>query len=179
MSLATTLLAAPFLLASGLPAQKHETKKTSPEATLKGYLQEYVKNPAYDYKAVRYIAAFVDLKGDGVKQAIVYFTDRDSCGSGGCATVILEPSASSYRIVTELTVVRRPIRVLETKSNGWHDIGVIVAGGGIQMGYEAVLTFDGKSYPTNPTVPPAKESDGKAKGEIVISYDAKDTALFP
>ena len=87
--LATTLFAAFCLFASDLPAQKHEPKKPSPEVTLKGYLQEYVKNPAYDYKAVRYIAAFVDLKDDGIKEAIVYFTDRDSCGSGGCAKVIL------------------------------------------------------------------------------------------
>jgi len=179
ISLATTLLAAVSLLASDLLAQKHEAEKPSPEVTLRAYLQEYVKNPAYDDRTVRYVAAFVDLKDDGVRQAIVYFTDRDSCGSGGCATVILEPIGSSYKIVTELTIVRRPIRVLETKSNGWHDLGVIVAGGGIQMGYEAILPFDGKSYPTNPTVPPAKKSDGKAKGIIVIAYDAKDVPLFP
>ena len=68
--------------------------------------------------------------------------------------------------MTELTIVRRPIRVLETKSNGWHDIGVIVAGGGIQLGDEAILPFDGKSYPTNPTVLPAKEFHGKPIGKL-------------
>jgi hypothetical protein len=68
--------------------------------------------------------------------------------------------------------------VLNTKSNGWHDISVVVAGGGIQPGYEAVLSFDGKTYPSNPSTPPARRLDGKAEGEIVIPVKVESTPLY-
>jgi len=119
--------------------------------------------------AKRYVSAVVDLRDDGKNEVIVYITDREWCGTGGCTTLILEPQNSSYRIITRLTVIRLPIRVLESKSNGWHDLGVWVQGGGIQPGYEARLSFNGKTYPHNPSVLPAQPSKEKAPGKVVIS----------
>jgi hypothetical protein len=49
-----------------------------------------------------------------------------------------------------------------------------VRGGGIQNGYEAVLAFNGKAYPSNPTVPPAQKSDGKAAGKVVVPTELKN-----
>lgn len=49
-------------------------------------------------------------------------------------------------------------------THGWHDLGVLVVGGGVTAGYEARLRFDGHRYPENPTVPPtirAKDKIGK------------------
>lgn len=172
-----------LLLASLLiPAVNDAAKKTPSEdqaSSLKAFLQNYVRNPHYDYKATRYVSAFVKLKADGNRQAIVYFTDQFSCGSGGCSMLVLESQGSSYRVVTSITIVRLPIRVLKTETNGWYDIAVIVAGGGIQVGYEAELAFDGKSYPRNPTVPPARRLVEKVPGEIAISEDMPDKPLFP
>ncbi len=59
--------------------------------------------------------------------------------------------------VTNISITRPPIRVLPTVTHGWHDLGVMVAGGGIIPGYEARLRFDGHSYPSNPTVPSATD----------------------
>ena len=42
-------------------------------------------------------------------------------------------------------------------------------GGGIQPGYEAELRFDGKTYPANPSVPPARPLKGKPEGEMLIA----------
>jgi hypothetical protein len=42
-------------------------------------------------------------------------------------------------------------------------------GGGIQPGYEAELRFDGKTYPENPSTPPAMHSPENARGEILIA----------
>ena len=94
------------------------------------------------------------LNDDGVKEVIVHVTCQSLCGTGGCPTLILVPLKSSFRIVSRIGITRPPIRVLESKSNGWHDITVWVQGGGIQPGYEADLPFDGESYAPNPTVPP-------------------------
>jgi hypothetical protein len=99
--------------------------------------------------------SFVDLNDDGEKEVIVHVISQSVCGTGGCPTLVLAPQQSPFRVVSRISITRPPIRVLNTKSHGWHDLAVWVAGGGIQPGYEAALRFDGKSYATNPTVPPA------------------------
>jgi hypothetical protein len=86
----------------------------------------------------------VDLQDDGTKEVIVYIGGRGWRGSGGCVMLILAPDGGSYRVVTKTTVTRLPIRVLTTKSNGWHDITVIARINGIEPLYETVLVFDGK-----------------------------------
>jgi hypothetical protein len=151
------------------------------DATLKKFLQEFLGDPHPPFEqegATRYSSALVDLKGDGTKEVILYLSGRMWCGSGGCRMLVLSPEGASYRVVTETTITRLPIRVLNTKSNGWHDISVVVAGGGIQPGYEAVLSFDGKTYPSNPSTPPARRLDGKAEGEIVIPVKVESTPLY-
>lgn len=102
-----------------------------------------------------YKRADADLNGDGRSEAILYLTDRDNCGSGGCTLVVLSPKGSSYRVVLRSTVTQLPIRVLPTSTRGWRDIGVTVAGGGITRPYVARMRFNGNRYPGNPTVPPA------------------------
>lgn len=124
------------------------------------------------------MSAFVDLKDDGVQEVIVYFVSNKWCGSGGCTALILAPEGSSYKVVTKITVTRLPIRVLATKSNGWHDIAIPVHGGGIVHAYEANLSFDGEKYPSNPTVPPAKPLIGNVPGTVVISDATEGKSLY-
>ncbi|MFZ0747372.1 MAG: hypothetical protein WAM85_23410 [Terracidiphilus sp.] len=141
------------------------------------FLRAYLNDPYYDYKSTRYIAVPASLEGH-TRDVIVYFTDQRSCGSGGCTTLILAPdNASSYRVVTSITAAWRPIRILNTLSNGWRDIGVWVQGGGIRPGYEAILSYDGKSYPRNPTVAPAKKSKGD-EGTIILDKTNVEVPLF-
>lgn len=137
---------------------------------LQNYLGPVVSNES---NAKRYFSAFVDLKDDGTHEVIVYVTDPQWCGSGGCTTLILAPQQSSYRIVTKITASRLPIRVITTKSYGWHDLGIWVQGGGIQPGYEAKLSFNGKTYPKNPSVPPAQQLTQKVAGEVVVPISAR------
>jgi hypothetical protein len=64
--------------------------------------------------------------------------------------------------------VNRPsIRVAPRTSNGWHKLIVHVSGGGVAA-REAELEFDGTSYPSNPTVPPATHAPGTDGAEVVI-----------
>ena len=102
-----------------------------------------------------YRRADADLNGDGHKEIFVYVTDQDYCGSGGCNLYVLSPQRSSFRVVLRSTITWPPIRVLSTSTHGWRDIGVTVAGGGINPAYVARLRFDGHRYPSNPSVPPA------------------------
>jgi hypothetical protein len=148
----------------------------SAERSLKKFLQNYDHG---DDKTARYFDAFVDLDGDGKKEAIVYLVGDARCGSGGCNTLILTQHAASWKVIKSITITRPPIRVLASTSDGWHSISVWVQGGGIQPGYEAELRFDGKNYPANPTVPPARRLTAKVPGEIVIPSMEGGTPLYP
>ncbi len=115
------------------------------------------------------MAAFVDLNGDGQPEAIVHLAGSGWCGSGGCETLILVRDGDSWRLLTMIAITNPPIRVLARRSNGYRSIGVWVQGGGTHPGYEAELRFDGKAYPSNPTVPPARPLTGKAAGKTIIA----------
>jgi hypothetical protein len=153
----------------------------SADDVLKEFLQHYMHKPLSERdKTTRFISAMVNLDDTGTQETVVYLIGGGWCGSGGCTTLILRPQGTSYEVVSELTVVQLPIRVLATKSHGWHDISVHVRGGGIIEAYDAVLRFDGNSYPTNPTVYPARRAHGREAGKIVIPDDfSKATSLFP
>jgi hypothetical protein len=149
-----------------------QTDAASREQSLKEFLENTlgISRSAVE-RSVKYLSAFVDLDGDGVEEAIIYVTDQDWCGSGGCTTLVLKPEGSSFRVVTKIAITNPPIRVFPSKTNGWLDIGVWVQGGGIQPGYVAELSFDGETYPVNPTVPPAKRLNKKRemKGQPIIA----------
>jgi hypothetical protein len=152
----------------------------SSEAALRTFLQNYVKGRGLDDdKTTRYLAAFFDLNGDGQKEALVYLVGRWWCGSGGCPTLILKPERESYRLVAKISITRPPIRVLKGMSHGWRNIGVWVQGGGIQPGYEAELRFDGRTYPSNPSVAPSRRSGSRAEGETILPQVETGTPLYP
>ena len=79
----------------------------------------------------------------------------------------------TYSLVTKMTVTRLPIRVMREKSYGWHDISVAVGGAGIPA-YEARIRFNGKKYPSNPSVAPAQPVKGEAQGRVIISPSGKN-----
>ena len=90
--------------------------------------------------------------------------------------LILAPEGTSYRVITKVPAARLPIRVLDTKSNGWRDIGLVARKSGSEPLYEAILSFDGKSYPGS--VLEACESNGKDPGKIVVPSTMPDKPLY-
>ena len=170
-ALGICLSCAAYCYAGGPTNTQH---RHSIEPVLKRYLSEHDAAPG---ASTRYISAFVDLNEDGNKEAIVYAISPTLCGTGGCPMLVLAPTDSTYRIVGVTTITQQPIRVLATKTKGWHDIGVWVEGGGIQPGYEARLRFNGRSYPSNPTVPPAQSLRTHVPGRTVISSTARGMHL--
>ncbi len=109
----------------------------------------------------------IDLNGDGSNEVVVYVSGKEWCGSGGCLLLVLKRTRTTFTFVGRTTITWPPIRVLDHKTNGWRDITVRVQGGGIIPGYEAVLAFDGKHYPTNPTVPPAHPALSGLPGQVL------------
>jgi hypothetical protein len=172
-----------IIFGSDLPARSAAThvivENYADEASLKDFLQNYLKKPALsEDKTTRYQFAAVRLKDGDKPQIIVYLTGRRLCGSGGCIALIISHNESAYQVLSKLTLVQLPIRVLSSKAGGWHDLGVWVQGGGIQAGHEAVLSFDGKGYPSNPTAPPARQPTENETGEVIVPATSQGHLLY-
>jgi hypothetical protein len=76
-----------------------------------------------------------------------------------------------------MSVTNPPIRVLESRTRGWNDIIVFVAGGG-SRGSMALLAFNGRSYPDNPTVAPARRVRTSAHSRVLIRANDLGQPLF-
>ena len=84
-----------------------------------------------------------DLNDDGQKEIFVGLTGPYFCGSGGCSPMLLD---SQGKVITKFSVSEYPIVVDNAKTNGWKDLF-------IQSGAKHhILKFDGKKYPSNPSV---------------------------
>lgn len=149
------------------------------DSALKQFLQKELTDPYTGIdKTTRYSSAMIKSDGTTQEEIVVYVSGRNWCGSGGCRLWILEPDGASFKVIGEETITRPPIRVLRSKSHGHFDIGVWVQGGGIRPGYEALLRFDGKSYPDNPSVAPARQLPEGVAGRVLISSADSGKLLY-
>jgi hypothetical protein len=147
--------------------------KADETAAVHNFLKSYLSGAD---PATRVAIAFSDLNGDGKNEAVVYVMGPGWCGTGGCNVLALSPSGSTYSIVMHAYVSRLPISVLPTESHHWHDLGVTIGGGGGEAGV-AEMKFDGKTYPDNPTVSPARLLKGDGRGKILIPDTAEGEPL--
>ena len=148
-------------------------QRQPPDNSLEDFLRSYIGVPTKG-RTTRYSAAFADLRDDGTPEAIVYLTSNGWCGTGGCTLLILAPKDTSYKVVTKIPGVRLPVRVLATTSNGWHDISVVTG----KPLYEAIVQFDGETYPGSPSMPPARPASGEIPGRTVMPVTVKDKPLY-
>jgi hypothetical protein len=102
--------------------------------------------------------------GNGTGSEALVHMGGDYCGSGGCTSLVFAKRGDTWRLISRLTLTRTPIIVSSHLTNGWHDLILVVAGGGIQPGYYSVLAFNGNTYPENPSVKPATPLRASVKG---------------
>ena len=117
---------------------------------------------------IHYFAARADLDSDQFSEWIVHLAGPAVCGTGGCSTLVFTEVDGELKLVTRISVTRPPIMIAETMTNGWRDLIVHVAGGGILPGHDARLHYDGSTYPSNPTAEPADRLSERGKGVVVI-----------
>lgn len=116
------------------------------------------------------------LNGSGTtRQYLVYARDSTCCGvTGGCMLFILTNSSDGWRVLSRMTLVHLPIRVLPHLSKGWHDLEVSYSGK-LPDGRPALVTsrmrFDGARYPLNPSVLPAEPVE-RPEGQLVLAPDS-------
>ena len=148
---------------------------SSNDQSLRAFLQTRFQEDRANYPDTRYVSAWADLNGDGRPEAFVYLISGAYCGSGGCNLMIFTPAGRSWRAVADMSVTNPPIRVLDSRTRGWNDISVLVAGGG-SRGYTALLAFNGTSYPDNPSV--ARALRRAVPGRVLISDGDRGRPLF-
>ncbi len=128
---------------------------------------EYRDLPTYaDRTHIRYGYALVDLDSDGIDEALVYVTGG-MCGTGGCGVEVLARAGSGWRRIASTSIGYPPIQVLPERTHGWRDLAIYSRFDATE-GHQARLRFDGKSYPFNPSVPPAEPVRG-APGQTLIA----------
>ena len=140
---------------------------------IKPFLQRDLES--YHDLTTRYSYAYVSLHDDA-KDAVVYITGDGWCGSGGCTALILERNGPSFRVVQKLSLARLPIYVLPTRTKGWHDMAMPVAGGGVVSGYIGLLRFNGKKYWP---VAPSSKSQVPPKGAAPLRLMRVGSLLYP
>jgi len=146
------------------------------EQRLHAFLQTTNADARENYADTTYTAAFADLNGDGREEALVSLYSGLFCGSGGCALYIYTPDGASWRQLADLTIVNAPVRLLNTRTRGWRDLGVHVRGGGFEVPREARMRFDGTTYASNPSMaPPTRRG---AQGRVLIADDTPSRRLF-
>lgn len=160
MRITTNILCVIALLMIGAPVLRGQntTPSGSLREPLKSFLRNYLTLGGKVPPDMTTKISAVQVEAENEKsEEIVYVSGQGWCGSGGCTLLILQPSDSTFKVLGKVTIVQLPIRLLPSMKNGYPDIGVTVQGGGILTGYEAVLSFNGKNYPRNPSLPPARK----------------------
>lgn len=117
--------------------------------------------------------AETDLNGDGHPEILAYVYGPGLCGSGGCKLMVLQREESDWRLVMDSSVTQLPVRLLESRSHGWHDLSVGISGGGAPA-RQARMQFDGKRYPSNPTMQP---EPGAVEATILIPEGVEGEVL--
>ena len=154
------------------------TASKGPSEALMAFLRSYLSPVKAPPDATTRITA-VQVKTDRGKNEVdvVYLSGQRWCGSGGCTMLILKPIESSFKVLGKVTIVQLPIALLPSMNEGYPDIGVRVDGGGVQPGYEAVLSFNGKGYPQNPSMPPARKA-ATIRGKVIIASSEDGVPLY-
>ena len=154
--------APPVAQPAAAPAVTPATPPVPTQAAPAG-LETALRGLHADDGALTYAHASVDLNGDGTDEVLAYVMGPMVCGSGGCNLYVLAPDGGNggegWRVVTRTSVTQTPVGVLTTSTNGWRDLAVSIGGGGAEAGWVR-LTYDGRTYQTNPTAPPATPLDG-------------------
>lgn len=152
----------------------------SPEYRLRAAIQNYLQNPPLrNFKPTSYLFAFVDLAGNGKRQAVAYLTGTGWCGSSGCTLLVLTQDVPSYKVISRIPGVKLPIRTLDTRSHGWRDLSVFIQGGGVVRGYDEMVRYDGEGYVQESTGSGERTSARKLEGEIILSWTNKEVQLYP
>ena len=115
------------------------------QLTMKDKLKDDLSKNLVDSLSRSFKYAEYDLNGDGKNEILVGTTGPYFCGSGGCSIYLLDNQGN---VINIFSVSDYPVVVDTKKTNGWFDLFIP------SKGKHHVMKFDGKKYPSNPSVQP-------------------------
>lgn len=154
----------PVLASSEPRIERSAAPETQRDERLEEAIRHETGQDAFSYSYNR-----VNLRNGIEAETLVYLSSGDFCGSGGCTLLVFANESAAYRLISYITLVRPPVVASSHSTNEWRDLIVSVGGGGIQSPYYAVLAFDGRKYPENPTTAPASPLQKAVKGVAYFS----------
>lgn len=78
-------------------------------------------------RPLRYYSTFVDLNGDGKREAVAYVVGPDGCADG-CDLYVLARDGARYKTIARIPTSRAPLYELDHRDQGWHDLLVTTLG---------------------------------------------------
>jgi hypothetical protein len=128
----------------GINSSNSETAQIV-RSTLQEIYKEDLSKNSIDEISKKFIFFEFDLNEDEKKEIFVGLIGSYFCGTGGCTQYILDYKGI---VISKFTVSDYPIVIDTNKSNGWRNL-FIPSGG-----KNRILKFNGKSYPSNPSLEP-------------------------
>ena len=159
------------LAAAATPAAAQPSRN----AELRTFLQERFAEDRAGFPDTRYVVAWADLNGDRRPEALVYLISGNAYGTGGCTLYIYTPDQGSWYQHGSLTITNPPITVLNSRTRGWRDLAVRVAGGGARL-HNAIIRHGRVTYQSNPSMAPTLGR--RAVGRVVITATDRGRRLF-
>lgn len=139
--------------------------ETERNAELEKLIAKTWEIPADELSGTSYYYNYTDLNGDGTDELFAVAMGPYTSGTGGDSALIASVgSGGALTLRQTFTLMREPVIVSDTVTNGWHDLITAQYGGGAEACYR-VLKADAKG--TYPGV-----GDGESLG------DGQDTATL-
>jgi hypothetical protein len=106
----------------------------------------------------------VDLNNDKHADLLLRPVGSMMCGTGGCPLYVFKNTGNGFDLVSVISITKS-VSLAKTYTNGWRDIVIGYSGGGGPSGLSK-MTFNGKSYPSNPTTEGTKVTSSNNLEEV-------------
>jgi hypothetical protein len=113
--------------------------------TMRDIFRADIEKNIIDSFSRKFIFFEYDLNDDSKKEILVGTRGPYFCGSGGCTIFILDNQGN---VISKFSVAGYPIIIDNNKTNGWKNLFIFSGG------KNHIITFNGKNYPSNPSVQP-------------------------
>ncbi|HET7313213.1 hypothetical protein [Salinisphaera sp.] len=95
-------------------------------------------------RPLHYYSEFVDLNGDGRREAVVYVVGPSHCADG-CDLYVFQPQGARYAAITRIPISRAPVYALAHRSHGWRDL-LVTTGSDENGADEQLMRYAGGGY---------------------------------
>ncbi len=147
--------------------------ETAEYPELAAYIIEYYGIPEEYQSETRYYYNYMDLNEDGTQELFVAVVGEYTSGSAGDNVLLLQEQEGAFLLLEAFTMVRTPVIISDSMTEGWHDLIFPVYGGGIDPGYVICYYSSEGGYQTEANVF-VEELEETLTGDQILSNNLID-----